>query len=486
MAGDERSARAERSSCASEVKVETKGRTAARSAVSTAFDFALCVAFGVGVVGLGRSGASDLGIGGVAMLFSGARRVGVLAAARVWVGVLVATAAVLGAGLAWAAGGWRIVPTARQRASLSAISCPSATAPSALPVRGAGPGTRCWAVGFTSNALRRIRPVIELWNGHRWTIQAVSLPRRLRFGGFSDISCTSARFCMAVGAEAVSVYVYRSPYGELWDGRTWKNEPMVSPVKQDVGLAGVSCASRTACVAVGVRYLSPGLRPAGFAQRWNGHDWLTIRAPIVGPSGLSTGLSCMSATACMAGGRPNGPGAQVWNGRRWIPQVIPIPSGIVAYQRSVPFLTALSCPAARRCVGLAFIRTGSRSIAELTATWNGRKWTSAVIPETSAFPESIGTELFGISCSSTRACVAVGGNPTAGLAAVGGNSPDPIAASWNGQTWTVETLPKPADEPSALLHQVSCNSATSCMAIGSSGNEQPTFLRAPLAERYQK
>jgi hypothetical protein len=36
------------------------------------------------------------------------------------------------------------------------------------------------------------------------------------------------------------------------------------------------------------------------------------------------------------------------------------------------------------------------------------------------------------------------------------------------------------------LYRVSCDTATSCMAIGSSGNEQPTFLRRPLAERYQR
>jgi hypothetical protein len=177
----------------------------------------------------------------------------------------------------------------------------------------------------------------------------------------------------------------------------------------------------------------------------------------------------------MAAGEPDGPAAQFWNGRRWIPQVIPIPRGIVAYQRTVPSLTALSCPAARRCVALAVVRTGYTSDAELTATWNGRKWTSAVIPGASTSSESVGTFLSGISCRSTRACVAVGSK-----------YPDPIAAYWNGQTWAVETLPRPADEPSALLYQVSCDTVTSCMAVGSSGNELPTFLRDPLTERYQR
>jgi hypothetical protein len=45
-------------------------------------------------------------------------------------------------------------------------------------------------------------------------------------------------FCMAVGAEAHGVYGYHSPYGELWDGRTWTNEPIVGPSKQDVALTG--------------------------------------------------------------------------------------------------------------------------------------------------------------------------------------------------------------------------------------------------------
>ncbi len=365
--------------------------------------------------------------------------------------VTLATAA-LGAGLAWAAGGWRIEPTARAHVSLEAISCPSAT--------------RCWAVGGTRfhRFDTRQRPVMELWNGHRWTVVTVPSPPGLPFVSFTDVSCPSARFCMAVGAAGRERYAHYSPFADSWDGRTWTNEPMVSRGKQDVGGAtSVSCTSRAACVAVGV-----------FAQRWNGHDWRTIRSPIVG----AQGLWCMSAATCMAGFDGSGPGAQLWNGRRWIPQVIPIPRGFVAYQRAVPVLAALSCPAARRCVGFASVRSGYFSEAELTATWNGHKWTSALISGAStSFYEAVGTfALSGISCPSTRACVAVGSK-----------YPDPIAAYWNGQTWAVETIPKPADEPSAWLGQVSCDTATSCMAIGSSGNEttNPIVIQRPLTERYQ-
>lgn len=369
-----------------------------------------------------------------------------------WFAVTLATA-VLGAGLAWAAGGWRIEPTARQRVSLSAISCPSAT--------------RCWAVGVTRSFVQPRRlPVLELWNGHRWTVVTLPSPPGLRLRWFSDLSCASVRFCMAVGGEERRRSPYGSPFAELWDGRTWTNEPMVSPVKQNAVVTSVSCISSATCVAVGT------VGGRGFAQRWNGRDWRTIRPPIVEPGDLS----CMSAAACIAGVvRANGPGAQLWNGRRWIPQAIPIPSGIVPYRRTVAALTSLSCPAARRCVGLASIQTGSSSTAELTAIWNGRNWTSAVIPGASTVSDLAGSfGLFGISCRSARACVAVGSN-----------SSDPIAALWSGHTWAVQILPKPAANQSAALYQVSCHTARSCMAIGSSGNEPAGTLRDPLAERYQ-
>lgn len=364
-----------------------------------------------------------------------------------WFAVAMATTAVE-AGLAWAAGAWRIESTARGRVSLDAISCPSVT--------------RCWAVGSTSTILEAARrPVMELWNGHRWMVVRL---RSRRIGSFTDLSCASARFCMAVGDQRREerTGLYDSPFAERWNGRTWTNQPMVSITgNQDFVGTSVSCTSGAACVAVG----------SGFAQSWNGHDWGSIRSPIAPPGRLS----CASAAACIAAGSPYGPGAELWNGRKWIPQVIPIPMGIVPYRRTVALLGAISCPAARWCVGFAFVyKTGDfSSYTELGTTWNGRKWTAAVISEsvTSANYES---GLFGISCPSTRACVAVGGN-----------SVDPIAAFGSGQTWAVQTLPNPESNQSASLYQVSCATATSCMAVGQSGNNEVGILRDPLAEHYQ-
>ena len=163
--------------------------------------------------------------------------------------------------------------------------------------------------------------------------------------------------------------------------------------------------------------------------------------------------------------------------------MIPTPTGVIASRRTVPVLSGFSCASARRCVGFAFLYTTANfsSYAELTVTWNGRKWTSAVMSEGGfvSGADDYETGLFGVSCPSTRACVAVGGD------SVGADSVDPIAAFWNGQTWAVQTLPQPAATQPASLVGVSCASATSCMAIGASGNNQAGILDAPFTERYQ-
>lgn len=164
---------------------------------------------------------------------------------------------------------------AREHVSLGAISCPSAS--------------RCCAVGSTSGVIDDLgqRPVMELWKGHRWTV--VTLPSR-PVGSFTDVSCASARFCMAVGdhRRAERTGLYDSPIAQRWNGRKWKNQPMVRvPRDKDLVETSVSCTSSTACVAVG----------AGFAQRWNGHDWRSVRSPIAPPGQLSC-VDARSSRAC--------------------------------------------------------------------------------------------------------------------------------------------------------------------------------------------
>jgi len=59
--------------------------------------------------------------------------------------------------------------------------------------------------------------VTEFWNGSRW----LRLPAAGPGGGLTDVSCTSASRCMAVGEEPAG-QVGTHTIAERWNGRRWR------------------------------------------------------------------------------------------------------------------------------------------------------------------------------------------------------------------------------------------------------------------------
>jgi hypothetical protein len=106
----------------------------------------------------------------------------------------------------------------------------------------------------------------------------------------------------------------------------------------------------------------------------------------------------------------------------------------------------------------------------LVERWDGTGWKieGAADPSHATPGHATPSVLSGISCTSPRACEAVG----AFANAAGANQP--LAERWNGTSWTLQSVPKPTGASSAQLSQVSCFSATVCMAVGPAG----------LAERW--
>ncbi len=88
----------------------------------------------------------------------------------------------------------------------------------------------------------------------------------------------------------------------------------------------------------------------------------------------------------------------------------------------------------------------------LAERWDGSGWS---LTTTVAASSGLGAELYGVSCVSAKACVAVGDSAQIG-------SPDPIklihrafAERWNGKKW-ISTLPKLGISRGAALTSVSC------------------------------
>jgi len=369
-------------------------------------------------------------------------------------------------------------PSGAQDASLSGVSCPTAST--------------CVAVGTYSLSGDGSGPtaLAALRQNGSWTLLTPATPSGAVQTEFSGVWCTSATHCIAVGNYSTGNGPL--PLAEVWNGSTWA-VPSVPAEPSGAELTGVSCTAATACTAVG---------PGAGAIRWNGSAWSqqTLAKPSRGTVPDLFRVSCPSATTCTGVGEyfVEGiayPAAEVWNGTAWKYSAVTIDTSfdtaylndvscfypdactaVGTYQdpvdgyRSVAetvtvtwqlqttpapseavssAISGVSCVSSTTCLAVA----GGSPEGAYSLLWNGAAWTDGTIPSASV------TDLNSVSCSSGKACTAVGGN-TAGGGVL------PLADRWNGTAWSTQSVPLPSGRTAGLLTSVSCVSATSCVTVG--------------------
>jgi hypothetical protein len=135
-------------------------------------------------------------------------------------------------------------------------------------------------------------------------------------------------------------------------------------------------------------------------------------------------------------------------------------------------LNGVSCVSSTSCeaVGSFGSSGATQTLAEF---WNGVTWMIQPTPNPAGASSS---SLDGVFCSSTDTCVAVGGDSDSH----GGESP--LAETWNGASWTIQSVPLPAGGLGGNLDSVSCSSPTSCAAVGDYADSANT--PQPLADRW--
>lgn len=237
-------------------------------------------------------------------------------------------------------------------------------------------------------------------------------------------------------------------------------------------LAGVSCTSATACVAVG--YTARGVLgdTVGFvplAEIWNGSEWRIASTP--DPAHYTgsqlRGVSCTSATACVAVGfsvlgnvrrsRRMTAFAERWNGVKWTLQPVAKVKRAISTQ-----LFGVSCTSPRACTAVG----SSNADASLVERWNGSVWKVQPTPHPRTFIYRL-TFLTGVSCSSSTACVAVGESETGRAFSHAYDTYRSLAERWNGRSWSIESTPRPQLANEAFLDGVSCVATSACTAAGS-------------------
>jgi hypothetical protein len=142
----------------------------------------------------------------------------------------------------------------------------------------------------------------------------------------------------------------------------------------------------------------------------------------------------------------------------WVVQPTPNPSG-----SKVSELVGVSCSSARACTAV-----GSHGKATLAERWNGRKW--AIQTTRNPVNDTKGSKLAGVSCSSATSCTAVGESN------ITDSKSDTLAEHWNGRKWTIQATPKPPSGNESELTGVSCRSATTCTAVGNYGSNATLTL----------
>jgi hypothetical protein len=279
----------------------------------------------------------------------------------------------------------------------------------------------------------------------KWAIQSTPRPPG-PYSGLNSVSCASASACTAVGFSNSGT----STLAERWNGTAWTIQTPPNP-SAGGDLEGVSCSSASACTAVGSTGFTSTL-----AEQWNGTAWTIQTTP--NPPGMQAGgldgVSCTSASACTAVGwyqTSSGPEftlAEQWNGTAWTIQTTPKPSGSTDTE-----LNSVSCTSASACTAVGFYQNPLESLeGTLAERWNGTSWTIQSTPNPSGSSLS---DLFGVSCTSASNCTAVGSSATSTL-----------AERWDGTSWTIQSTPNPPGSTQIFLDGVSCTSASSCTAVG--------------------
>jgi hypothetical protein len=341
--------------------------------------------------------------------------------------------------------------------SIEAAATPSGAASKTMSGVACLSASDCTAVGYYQTSGGLIKTLVEHWDGNAWQIVSSPNPGVGVESKLESVSCISASSCTAVG-----YYLAGPGYSTLverWNGTAWSvlTSPNASGFANNY-LYGVSCTSASACWAVGKKSVyTPEEEAAGkesnaLLERWNGSEWSIASASMPPPQ--LKGVSCFSATSCLAvSGLPEA-WAERWNGTSWSYVFPASPSG-----GSSEKLSAVACTAASSCITVGSYKVNGHT-APLAERWNGSSFSvQKTTDPTGTIEEVTSGALNAVSCWSSEACTAVGTRSTASESA-------PLIEGWDGTAWALQPAAIPSGTTAAALNGATCIGAFNCYAVG--------------------
>lgn len=163
--------------------------------------------------------------------------------------------------------------------------------------------SECTAVGYANSPEGQVT-LTEVWSGAAWTTQTTPTPvsESESSAALNSVSCTSAAACTAVGSYDGDT----KALVEVWNGASWKiqTSPGLSG-RSSTSLSDISCWSADSCVAVGSRHVPSREEPVQLAEVGTAGGWTIepLPSPQAATSSQLDGVSCATASACFAVGR---------------------------------------------------------------------------------------------------------------------------------------------------------------------------------------
>jgi subtilisin family serine protease len=228
-------------------------------------------------------------------------------------------------------------------------------------------------------------------------------------------------FCMAVGRAGPDTGTAGLLSMSRDAGGNWK---VLSTVSGEMAWEDVSCASPSACVAVGYH---------GSTARWDGSKWTLQTAAT---DGRRTGVSCPTAEMCIAVGwrvpksEAREPVAELWNGKAWSLLSVPASEADKVTVSDVECVTSVDCTATYQLsdeIVEGVPQFGFETEAS-TLRWDGK----ALALQTAGFAPKRDTGLSGLACLPDSRCMGTGYQ-------LGGDAPLMLSRSWYAPTATTNS-----------------------------------------------
>jgi hypothetical protein len=119
-------------------------------------------------------------------------------------------------------------------------------------------------------------------------------------------------------------------------------------------------------------------------------------------------------------------------------------------------LNGVTCASPSDCWAVGYYSTGSNIQQTLIEHWDGNSW--AIVPSPNV-DTTHNNALSAVSCASATTCWAVGSSNN-------GSFTQTLIEQWNGTSWTIVPSPNNGTQSNAL-NGVTCSSASDCWAVGS-------------------